>query len=237
MCGRYALTTAAKDLAQRFSLRGAPEFAPRFNVAPTQVMPVLIRSDDGSRQAEMMRWGLIPFWAKDDSIGNRLINARSESVAEKPAFRAAMKRRRCLVPVDAFYEWQKLNGGTRKQPHAIRMADESTFAFAGLWEQWSDDGEGEVLSYTILTTKPNEALTKIHNRMPVILDPADYDAWLDPNAATGDELRRLFEPFPAEQLEMYPVSTHVNSPRNDDASCIAPMNRGPAPPRRQNYRE
>jgi putative SOS response-associated peptidase YedK len=178
-----------------------------------------VRWDAPRRQREcvLLRWGLIPGWADDPKIGNRMINARAETVASKPAFRNAFKRRRCLVVTDGFYEWKKLVQG--KQPHYIRMKDDRPFAFAGLWESWHRDGS-QIESCTIITTEPNALMKSIHNRMPVILRPDDYDCWLDPEFQDGDALQRLLAPFSAHRMEAYPVSTLVNSPGNDVADCI-----------------
>lgn len=188
---------------------------PRYNAAPTQRMPV-VRVFDGKRELVLLRWGLIPSWAKDPKIGNSLINARGETVHEKPAFRSAFKARRCLVPADGFYEWRKLSGGS-KQPYRITMADSSPFAFAGLWERW-DKGDEPLETFTIITTTANVLVAPIHDRMPVILDPADYDAWLESQDTTIP--MALLQPYPAKRMSAYPVSTRVNSPRNDDAAVI-----------------
>ena len=217
MCGRYTLSAPAGDLAQLFGVSEEDlPLQPRYNVAPTQEVAAVL-ADGGGRRLEMLRWGLIPSWAKDPGIGARMINARAETVPEKPSFRKAFKERRCLIPADGFYEWQKTNGG--KQPFYIRMQDGSPFAFAGLWETWNGD-EGELRTCTIITTAPNELTGEIHNRMPVILDPEDHDLWLDPDFDQKDPLAELLRPYPADLMEAYPVSRLVNSPRNDDERCI-----------------
>lgn len=221
MCGRFTLRVSPEQIADLFSLDATPPVAPRYNIAPTQ--PVLaIREDYGGngREATFLNWGLIPFWAKDPSIGSRMINARSETAAEKPSFRAAFKYRRCIIPADGFYEWQKVAGG--KQPQLIGMADGALFGLAGLWERWEQDGSA-IESCTILTTEPNELLAPIHNRMPVILHPEDYDEWLDRSIQKADPLLHLMRPFPAELMAHRPVSTHVNNPRNEDPACVAPL--------------
>lgn len=221
MCGRFTLRVSPEQIADLFSLDATPPVAPRYNIAPTQ--PVLaIREDYGGngREATFLNWGLIPFWAKDPSIGSRMINARSETAAEKPSFRAAFKYRRCIIPADGFYEWQKVAGG--KQPQLIGMADGALFGLAGLWERWEQDGSA-IESCTILTTEPNELLAPIHNRMPVILHPEDYDEWLDRSIQKADPLLHLMRPFPAELMDHRPVSTHVNNPRNEDPACVAPL--------------
>jgi len=175
---------------------------------------------------DLLHWGLIPFWAKAPDMGGRMINARAETAAEKPAYRAAFRQRRCLVPADAFYEWQKQEGSESKQPYCIRMKDESPFVFAGLWERWrpkhgSDDAHA-VESFTILTTTPNALLKKVHDRMPVILRPEDYDHWLDPDLQDPEHIQKLLRPFPAEYMQAYPITRHVNNPGNDDPTCLAP---------------
>lgn len=219
MCGRYTLKTPVDVLARQFGLTGPlPEIPASYNIAPTRGVAAVL-FEGGGRKLEMLRWGLIPSWAKDPEIGNRMINARAETAPEKPSYGKAFKERRCLIPADGFYEWQKTNGG--KQPHYIRMKDGRPFAFAGLWETWSGDGE-EIKSCTILTTEPNELVAEIHNRMPVILSPEDHDFWLDPEVDEAEPLRSLLAPYPAEEMEAYPVSRHVNRPANDDERCVEP---------------
>jgi putative SOS response-associated peptidase YedK len=170
---------------------------------------------------EALRWGLIPSWAKDPAIGSRMINARAETVGEKPSFRTAFRRRRCLIPADGFYEWQKL--GTRKQPHYIHLTGRRPFAFAGLWEHWrSPDGES-VDTCVIITTEPNELMAELHNRMPVILHPRDFALWLDPAVQEGNKVRPLLAPYPPEEMSAYAISTAVNRPSNDSAACIEPV--------------
>jgi putative SOS response-associated peptidase YedK len=217
MCGRFTLQTPAADIAAVFELLDLPQLAPRYNIAPTQPIPAVRLNADQRRQCVLLRWGLIPFWAEDPAIGQRMINARRESVAAKPAFRQAFQRRRCLVLADGFFEWQKLAGG--KQPYYIRRQDGRPFAFAGLWERWQRAAD-PIESCTIITTEPNELMRPIHDRMPVILPPAAWDRWLGAAACSGPQLEELLQPFPAEQLEAYPVSTAVNSPRHDAADCI-----------------
>jgi putative SOS response-associated peptidase YedK len=223
VCGRYTLTTLVGTLAEEFDVTGPlPEILPSYNVAPTQeVAAVLV--EGGERRLEMLRWGLIPSWADDPQIGSRMINARSETAAEKPSFRKAFRKRRCLIPADGFYEWQKRNNG--KQPYYVRMKDGSPFAFAGLWETWGGDGKDEIRSCTILTTDPNELLAPIHNRMPVILYPENYELWLDPDVREVELLSSLLNPYPGDAMDAYPVSRRVNSPANDEPSCIEPAAR------------
>jgi putative SOS response-associated peptidase YedK len=218
MCGRYSLHTPRKRLGEHFGLKEEPEVSPRYNIAPTQ--PVLIirqALNSHDRKPGMVRWGLIPFWAKDTKIGNRLINARAEAVAVKPAFRAAWKQRRCLVPADAFYEWKRLE--KRKQPYMVMLRDEGPFAFAGLWERWEASDDERIESCTIITTDANELVRQIHDRMPVILDAGDYALWLDPSAKP-ERLQPLLRPAVASALVAVPVSSRVNSPKNDDPSVI-----------------
>lgn len=222
MCGRFALTASGAEIAATFALDTPLQLAPRYNIAPTQpVAAVRLHPHSGQREWTHFHWGLIPSWAKDPKMGARMINARSETVAEKPSFRAAFKRRRCLIPASGFYEWQKVGGG--KQPIYIYPATAPLFALAGLWETWQMPDGGELDSCTILTTTPNEFMRPIHNRMPVILEPADFEMWLDPGERPTDSLH-LLRPFSAAKMAAYPVSTFVNSPRNEGPDCIAPLN-------------
>ena len=215
MCGRYTLTVPVDRLAGEFDLDGGVgELSPNYNVAPTQSVATVL-AENGGRRLEMLRWGLVPSWADDPEIGSRMINARAETAPEKPSFRSAFKRRRCLIPADGFYEWKREEGG--KQPFYFHMEDGRPFAFAGLWEEWHD----ELRTCAILTTSPNEVAAKIHNRMPVILPREDYDAWLDPEAEK-EELVSLLRPYPGDDLETFPVSRFVNSPRNNDERCVEP---------------
>lgn len=222
MCGRFTLITPGEVIAEQFDLAETPQIAPRYNIAPTQpVAAVRFNRDKGSRELVHFYWGLIPSWSKEPDIGSRMINARSETAAEKPSFRTAFKYRRCLIPADGFYEWQKVNGG--KQPVRIQMKDERPFAIAGLWEHWQSPDGSEIESCTLLTTTPNNLLKSVHNRMPVILAPEDYELWLDPGAQHPGEVQPLLRPFPAEEMSFYQVSTHVNNPRNEDPECILPL--------------
>ena len=208
-----------KDLARQFELADYPaSIPPSYNVAPTQRVAAVV-SDGETRKLEMLRWGLIPPWADDPEIGSRMINARSETATEKSSFRKPFRERRCLILADGFYEWQKSSSG--KQPYYIRMEDERPFAFAGLWERWSREGE-EIRTCTILTTEPNDLVKDIHNRMPVILPPEDYALWLDPDIQETDAISPLLKPYSAEEMQAYPVSRSVNSPANDDPRCIEP---------------
>lgn len=194
--------------------------AARYNVAPTQDAAVVVAGEDGSRRLASMRWGLVPYWAKDPEIGNRAINARSETVAEKPAFRDSFKRRRCLVAADGFYEWQKVQGG--KQPYLLRLEGGAPFAFAGLWDRWHGQ-RGRVLeTFTILTTEPNSLVAPIHDRMPVILPALGRGPWLD-RASDTEALRALLAPLGAELMEAVPVSDLINSSANDSLECLQPV--------------
>lgn len=226
MCGRYVVTTPGEVLAELFELDEKPHLEPRFNVAPTQEVAIVRRRADGDRREwARVRWGLVPFWAKEKAIGHKLINARGETLAEKPAFRDAFKKRRCLVPADGFYEWQRLDG--RKQPWLLRLRGGAPFAFAGLWSTWKDPADGEPLeTCTLVTTTPNELVATVHDRMPVILPWERHADWLTPDAAP-DALATLLVPYPASEMEAYPVSTWVNSPAHDDAKCLEPLAGGP----------
>jgi putative SOS response-associated peptidase YedK len=223
MCGRFGLTRPERLDLERFGIRELPPLAPRFNVAPGSDI-LVVREREGERVADLVRWGLVPSWAKDPSIGNRMANARSDSAFEKPAFRNAMKTRRALIPADVFYEWQVVPGQSRKQPHAIRLRSGEPFAMAGLWEYWrakGEDGEG-IVSTAILTTDANALMARIHDRMPVIIAASHYDAWLDPRTP-APALRDLMQPCPSEWLEAYPVSLRVNNPRADDERVLEPV--------------
>jgi putative SOS response-associated peptidase YedK len=222
MCGRFALTVDPADLQDAF-----PEFifpaqaAPHFNIAPTQ--PVLVLSNEATNQADYFIWGLIPSWAKDPAIGSRLINARAETLAEKPSFRSAYRYRRCLIFSDGFYEWQARPETKSKVPHFIRLKSGKPFAFAGLWEHWQSPDGSEIKSTTIITTSPNELMAAIHSRMPVILPSHAYVQWLDPAPRLPIDLNSLLVPYSSEEMETYPVSTLVNSPANDRPEVVLPV--------------
>ncbi|MFO1323788.1 MAG: SOS response-associated peptidase [Burkholderiales bacterium] len=216
MCGRYELHTHPAALALAFGLASPPHLRPRYNIAPMQDVPIVRLAHTGERELAHVRWGLVPRWAKDPGIGSKMINARSETLAEKPSFRTALKKHRCLIPADGFYEW-KVVAGTHKQPIHIGMKDGAPFAFAGLTERWLSP-EGQVLdTCTIITTQANAMLAQMHDRMPVIVAPAAYDRWLD---VAVTDLADIFAPFPSEAMAWYPVSTRVNAVRNDDAGLI-----------------
>lgn len=218
MCGRFTLRTSTKAIVEAFGLAEAPDFKPRFNIAPTQqIAAIKLDTETGTRQLSMFRWGLIPSWVDDPSIGNRMINARAESVAMKPAYRSAFKKGRCLVVADGFYEWKKV--GKNKQPFFIRLKDDEPFAFAGLSEHWHR-GDQIIDSCAIITTDANELMAGIHDRMPVILSPEDYELWLEPDFHGQGKLLEMLKPYPADWMEAYPVSTVVNNPRNETKECI-----------------
>jgi len=216
MCGRYALTSLPAVIAERFGLAWARDIEPHYNIAPGQMIPV-VRETAAGRELASLKWGLIPSWAKDASIGTRLINARGETLGDKPAFRNAYRHRHCLVPADAFYEWKPVAG--RKQPYCIRMSDQTVFGMAGLWERWKDPDGQEVESCTIVTVDANALVGELHDRMPLILAPGDYDAWL--GAGTTDAA--LPHAVAAEEMVAYPVSPLVSNARNDDPACLVPI--------------
>lgn len=223
MCGRFAQRTDPKKVAREFKVSEAPEAKPRYNIAPTHEV-LAVRESAGGREMTFFKWGLVPSWAKDPSVGAKLINARSETVEEKPSFREAFRRRRCIIPADGFYEWARRGGGG-KQPFFFRMRDERPFGFAGLWERW--EREGRVInSCTILTAAANDVLRPVHERMPVILHPEEYELWLEGSERDGGPLRELLRPYPAEEMVGYPVGTQVNSPGSQGAGLIerAPSN-------------
>ena len=217
MCGRFTLSQSAEAIASVFQLNQVPTLEPRYNIAPTQPVATVLQTSAHERQFQLLRWGLIPAWAKDATMGSRLINARAETVAEKPSFRSAFRHRRCLVIADGFYEWRRQDG--KKQPFYFRMQNQQPFAFAGLWEHWQDPKGEAIDSCTILTTEANELLQQIHERMPVILNPKDYDMWLDPTMQI-EQLQQLLQPYSSAVMTSYPVSTKVNKPTNDTPELI-----------------
>ena len=220
MCGRYTLSSPGDAVAELLELKTAPELAPRYNIAPTQESAVVRLTAEG-RTLEQLRWGLVPYWAAEPGVGNRMINARSESAADKPAFRSSLRRRRCLVPADGFFEWRRTPAG--KQPYLIRLAGGGPFAFAGLWDRWIPHHGSPIESFTILTTRPNELTAAVHDRMPVILAPPDHGLWLDPEERRPERLMPLLQPFPADEMTAFPVSSVVNAPANDAPECVAPL--------------
>jgi len=221
MCGRFALATPGPEIARLFRLEAVPTLTARYNIAPSQVVVGVRETADQRRELTLFQWGLIPHWAKDPRIGNRMINARAETVAEKPAFRTPLRRRRCLIPADGYYEWAKTSG-KRKQPYFIRLRGGEPFAFAGLWDVWEQGSDAYIESCTLLTTESNALVRPIHDRMPVIVRPEDYDLWLDPQMQRPERLAPLFAPYPSEQMEAYRVSFRVNNPAHDDPACIEP---------------
>lgn len=224
MCGRFALTATPDELADAFpwltinlDRQGLP---PRYNIAPSQ--PIAIITNTSPARLDYVNWGLIPFWAKDPKIGYKMINARAETLAEKPSFKAAYKYRRCLIPANGFYEWQPKPESKNKTPYYIRMRDTQPFAFAGLWERWQSPDGSEILSAAIITTEPNDLIRPIHNRMPVIVPPEKQQTWLTPGEMRPVVLQTLLITYPPEEMEAYPVSTFVNSPANDNPACQMP---------------
>lgn len=218
MCGRYTLSQTG-ELPAVFEISEI-RIPPRFNIAPTQEVPIVRISENNQRQLDIFRWGLIPSWTRDAVRASSLINARSETAESKPAFREAYRRRRCLVPADGFYEWKSLAGA--KQPYLVRMSNLSLFAFAGLWESLRRGAGKELHTFTILTCQPNDLVAGIHNRMPAILPRETYDRWLDP-ATLSCELKSLLAPYPGDQMSAFPVGRLVNSPRNDVPDCMEPL--------------
>lgn len=222
MCGRFTLTVNPEQLQEAFPGLQVPDsLTPRYNIAPTQ--PVAVIANNRPERLDFFVWGLIPSWAKDPSIGSRLINARAETLTEKPAFRAAFRRRRCLIPASGFYEWRADPGQKSKTPLYIHRADGAPLAFAGLWENWNGPDGSNILSCTIITTAPNGLMEKIHNRMPAILPPSAYAQWLDPGEPPVERLQTLLQPYPAEAMQAFPVSRLVNVPGNDTLDCILPV--------------
>lgn len=221
MCGRYTLRTHLNQLLQLYAAQSQIEWEPRYNIAPTQqVAAVRSIPDSTSRELVLLRWGLVPAWADDLKIGNHMINARAETLAEKPSFKTALRRRRCLVLADGFYEWRQ--EGKVKQPLFIRMKDAKPFAFAGLWERWTKSGS-PIETCTIITTNANTLMSELHDRMPVILSPVAADVWLDQEIEQPELLLSLLGPYPDDEMEAYPVSTLVNSPKNESSECIVPI--------------
>jgi putative SOS response-associated peptidase YedK len=223
MSGRYRLSRR-KQLVEEFfdSASEEPDWSPRYNIAPTQPVPVIRQNPkEPRRELSFMRWGLIPSWAKDSSGAARLINARSETAASIPAFRDPFKSRRCLIPADGFYEWQRT--GKLKQPYCFEVNDRELFALAGLWDRWKDPSGQWVKSCSILTTTPNAVTSLVHDRMPVILDRSDYDLWVDPGMSDERVLSEFLKPYAARLMGCYPVSTRLNHVANDDAECATPV--------------
>lgn len=222
MCGRYRLSRRAEIIRDHFGIDTEVDWSPRYNIAPTQpVATIHQHHSEPKREFSLMRWGLIPYWSKDAGVGARMINARAETVAIKPAFREPLRYRRCLVPVDGFYEWKR--DGHGKQPYCFTSADDSPFAFAGLWDRWSAPDGTIVKSCAIVTTTPNALMADVHDRMPVILPADGYDLWLDPSIHDSASLCDLLKPFDSSAMHRFPVSTRVNKVENDDPDCSAPV--------------
>jgi putative SOS response-associated peptidase YedK len=223
MCGRYRLSRRKQLVDEYFdTVSDGCEWAPRYNIAPTQPVPVVRQNPKGPiRELSLMRWGLIPSWAKDSSVGAKMINARSETADTKPAFREALKSRRCVIPADAFYEWQRT--GKTKQPYCFEVNEGDLFGFAGIWDRWRDSSGKTVETCSILTTIPNAVTSAVHDRMPVILDPGSYDLWLDPGMRDTCAASELLKPYQAHFMRSYPVSARINHVGNDDKECSAPV--------------
>lgn len=223
MCGRFTLHHTAEEIAERFEAEVGPLLEPRYNIAPSQ--PVTVVTQNGARELAQYQWGLIPSWAKDPKIGGRMINARAETLAEKPAYRTALARRRCLIPADGFYEWKEadnpVEGG--KTPMHFRRRDGALFAFAGLWDEWHAPDGTPLRSCTIITGTPNPLVAPVHDRMPIILRPENEGAWLDAGLREPDALLSLLAPYPADVMEVYAVSRQVNTPSVDVPECIEPL--------------
>lgn len=222
MCGRYTLHHKAKTLVDRFDTQSIKEeLRDNYNVAPGQFMPVVI-NEQGEAKLELMKWGLIPFWAKDPKIGYKLINARAETLFEKPMWRNVIKSKRCLIPADGFYEWKRVNEDSKgqKRPYYIRPKQEDLFSFAGVWESWKDVEGLEWKTYSIITTEPNKEMSRIHDRMPVVLHRKEESLWLDQSLDNKDDIELLLRPYDDGSLEMYEVSTDVNSPKNNNPELI-----------------
>ncbi|WP_394140384.1 SOS response-associated peptidase [Cytobacillus oceanisediminis] len=221
MCGRFTLTETIQKLQMAFEFEySGGEIVPRYNIAPSQNILTVIGNGE-QRIGKQMKWGLVPFWAKDEKIGFKMINARAEGIDSKPSFKTPFKRKRCLILADGFYEWRKTEEG--KQPYRFIMKDEEPFALAGVWDTWNK-GENPLMSCTIITTDPNEVTEEVHDRMPVILKKSDFEDWLNPNFNDTDYLKSLLVPYPAEKMDKYPVSSKVNSPKNERAELISPLN-------------
>jgi putative SOS response-associated peptidase YedK len=223
MCGRYRLSRRKQIIEEHFDTSsGEKDWSPRYNIAPTQPIPVIRQNPkEPIRELSLMRWGLIPSWSKDSSVAASMINARAETAATKPAFRDALKSRRCLIPADAFYEWRRT--GKTRQPYCFEVNDGELFAFAGVWDRWKDPSGQWIKSCSILTTTPNAVTSAVHDRMPVILDPDAYELWLDPGMQNVEAVSEILRPYDARQMRCYPVSKRINSVVNDDAECSRPV--------------
>ena len=224
MCGRFVKKSTKEELRARFGFQNTPDkstlFDARYNIAPSQEHPILIVSED-KRLVVGMKWGLVPYWAKDPKIGYKMINARAEGIDEKPSFKTPLRKRRCLIMADGFYEWRKVDAKT-KVPYYFKLKSDEPFAFAGLWDEWKKDDGQKLRTFTIITTEPNELMEPIHNRMPVILEEKDEARWLDPELTTPSEVLPLLRKYPSDLMECFEVSTIVNSPKNDVPECVVP---------------
>jgi putative SOS response-associated peptidase YedK len=219
MCGRYVLRHTTQEIQQRFALEEMiGEMEPRYNIAPTQTLPVIVQRGE-QRVAQPMRWGLVPSWAKEPNLSLATFNARAEGIAEKPLYRGPIRRQRCLVPADGFYEWQPTDG--KKQPYFIHLKDDALFAFAGLYDHWRQPDGTDLWTYTIITGEPNAVIAPLHHRMAVILRRENEAEWLDPGITDPFQVTRLLTPYPADQMEAYPVTTLVNNARQDSPEMIA----------------
>jgi putative SOS response-associated peptidase YedK len=229
MCGRYRLSRRKQIIEEHFdTVSGEEDWSPRYNIAPTQLVPVIRQHPkEPNRVLSLMRWGLIPLWEKDASGAAGMINARSETAATKPAFRDPLKSRRCIVPADGFYEWKKT--GKTKQPYCFEVNDGELFAFAGIWDRWKNPDGKWITSCSILTTTPNAVTSVVHDRMPVILDPDNYDVWLDPGMNNVEAASEMLKPYAARLMRCYPVSARINHAANDDAECASPVTLESAP--------
>lgn len=225
MCGRYALKTSVPEIARILGATANAEFEPSYNVAPSRKVPVCRIADDGGREISLLRWGLVPHWAKTLNDRYRMINARAETITSKPAFRAPFKKRRCLVPADGYFEWKA--GLKRKQPYFIHGKDGSPLFMAGLWDRWVKGETGPLDSFSIVTTSASDQLAAVHDRMPVLIQHGDFDTWLDPEVGDSERLLPLLTHYPETDLSLTPVSTYVNNPRNDDPRCLEPVDPPP----------
>jgi len=220
MCGRFLLAVDPADIQDAFpNFIFKDQIEKRFNIAPTQ--PVLVIPNNSSLEAVYFLWGMVPAWAKDPAIGSRMINARAETLSEKPSFRGPYKYHRCLILANGFYEWQEQQASKIKIPHFIRLTNGKPFAFAGLWDEWNSPDGSQIKSCAIITTNPNSLIGSIHNRMPVILPPDSYSNWLDPSPRSADTLQDLLVPYPAVEMIASPISSYVNNPANNGPKCIA----------------
>lgn len=221
MCGRFVLKDNIKDLSSCFHIDDFDDLfpEPRYNICPGQNVPVIIMKD--RKMFIMMRWGLVPSWSNDPLIGFQMINARAETLTQKPSFKNSFKKHRCIIPCSGFYEWEKIDKKT-KMPYYIRHKNGEPFALAGLWDEWNNDG-GNLTTFTIITTTPNKIIEPIHDRMPVILKAEDHDMWLNPDIKNTENVITLLKPYPAEEMELYEISTYVNNPKNDSPECIEPL--------------